>query len=132
MRVYSRSAVLLLLGALCLAAVCSCVKTVERTRSGPGGLPTGVVHEGETPAGDHDLPVYPGATRRATNVYQTPDGIEKVKAYYVDLLGVEPEVRDSAGDALTFSMPNFKLVLLRMPSSGGGGTEISFYSPPET
>jgi hypothetical protein len=104
-----------------------CTKKVETNTPGPGGLPQGIVEENAPHAeSESKYPVYPGATERATNVYETPDSIQDVRAHYVELLDMEPEFRDAERVAMTFETDDYILVLLPLPSESGGGTEISF------
>ena len=125
-RKITRSLIVVLSIALILSAI-SCVKPVKRSAPGPGGLPTGVVPQGQPPAPNPAWPLYAGATRVAVDFYTTADSIDVVRAYYSDLLKIEPIVRDEAGVVQTYLAPEYTLVLVPMTPSG---TEIHF-SPPE-
>ncbi|MFH1676167.1 MAG: hypothetical protein ABIC40_04000, partial [bacterium] len=107
-----------------------CVKNIEQNEKGPGGLPKVKVEENRPPATNTDYPVYPGATLRATNVYETRDSIDQVKSYYKDLLNMEPEIPDEpkemeGTEVFTFITPEYELVILALLSAEGG-TEIHF------
>lgn len=122
---------LLMLATISVALLTACPKQIETNEPGPGGLPRGIVSsdEGVAPI-DEDWPVYEGAQRRLRGVYETPDPIEDVKAWYSELLGMEPEILDPSGQALTFETDEYILVL--MPIMGAAGTEIRFTSKEES
>ena len=121
----TRSLIFVLSIALIVSAV-SCVKPVKKSAPGPGGLPTGVVPQGQPPAPNPAWPLYAGATRVAVDFYTTTDSIDIVRAYYSNLLKIEPIVRDEAGVVQTYLAPEFTVVLVPMSPSG---TEIHFSAP---
>jgi len=119
------------LAAVVVFALVACPKRVEVNQPGPGGLPRGIVEEG-TPSDvkDEGLPIYPGAVRRASRVYETQDPIEKVRDYYIKLLGIQPVSRDERRETFSFDTADFTVILLPMGSAGG--TEINFAPPRKT
>jgi len=123
MKAPERLTVIILVGILAML-VTGCPKNVPTTEEGPGGMPRGIVDEGEPTLETPDYPLYPGAEARARNVFETSDPIQTVRDYYVNELGKDPVVRDERGEALTFDMGDYKIILL--PMVGGNGTEISF------
>lgn len=125
-RKITRSLIVILSIALVVSAV-SCVRPVKKSAPGPGGLPTGVVPQGQPPAPNPAWPLYAGATRVASDFYTTTDSIGVVRAYYSNLLKIEPITRDEAHVVLTYLAPEYTVVLVPMTPSG---TEIHF-SPPE-
>lgn len=119
--------VLILLTMICMVVLAGCPKEVETTEPGPGGLPRGMVSDDNAAqATDDGWPVYEGAQMRARGVYETPDRIQKVRDYYVDLLETQAVTLDPAGETFTFETDEFTLVLL--PLADSGGTEIRFTS----
>ncbi len=123
----SRITVSILFG-VCAVILIACPGAIEKNEPGPGGLPKGIVEEGTPPETEEDFPIYPGAVKRASGVYDSRDPIFTVREYYVELLGMEPVILDERGEALTFKTDQYTLVLLPMSSASGGGTEISFQS----
>lgn len=118
----TRSLIVVLSFALILSAI-SCIKPVKKSAPGPGGMPTGVVPQGQPPAPNPAWPLYAGASRIAVDFYTTTDSIDIVKTYYSDLLKIEPIVRDEAGVVQTYLAPEYTVVLVPMTPSG---TEIHF------
>jgi len=117
---------LAVLAGLFLFSLSACPKRVTPNDPGPGGLPKGIVEEGIPPDEDPDLPLFPGATKRAAGVYQTTASIEQVITWYADKLGIEPEVRGEHGETRAFVMVAYELVLVPVPAEAGGGTELYF------
>jgi len=113
---------------VCMSAGClvSCRRTIPRNDPGPGGLPRGIVEEGRPTLADEEYPVYKGAIERSRGVYETRDLIAEVRSYYVELMGIEPERTGERGEVLRFETDEFTLILLPLPPSAGGGTEIRF------
>jgi hypothetical protein len=111
---------------LVVLSTSSCIGSVKKSAPGPGGLPGGVVQQGQPPAADANWPLYAGATRVANDFYTTTDPIGTVRAYYSDLLKIEPVARDEAKVVLTYFAPEYTVVLVPLTPSG---TEIHF-SPP--
>lgn len=128
MRTRPHTTVLLICGlVLILFSGCK-VPSVEKNDPGPGGMPRGIVDEGDLPASDREYPVYPDAVIRANGVYESTDQIETVREYYDELLGIEPVSYDTDQEVLTYETSEFKLVIMPLPMNGTTGTEIRFSS----
>jgi len=117
--------VILVLMGLITVLLTACPKRIETSEPGRGGLPSGIVEEGNAPLGDENYPLYPGSVLKAKGIYETTDRIEIVRDYYIDLLRMQPETRDDYGEVFTFVTAEYTLVLLPRlaPESG---TEIGF------
>ena len=126
MKNWPRIALAVLVGLL-LFGLSACPKKPVQNVPGPGGLPRGIVEEGNAPDMDpDDLPLYPGATKRAAGAYETTASLEQVITWYRDKLGVEPEIRGEHGETRAFVMDAYEVVLVPVPEEAGGGTEINF------
>jgi hypothetical protein len=122
---------IIMLAILSVALLVACPKRIETNEPGPGGLPRGIVsNDSNVTADQEDWPIYEGAHRRLKGVYETSDPIGDVKAWYSELLGVQPVILDPSGQALTYETDEYILVL--MPMMGQTGTEIRFTSKEET
>jgi hypothetical protein len=122
---------IILLALFCMFAILiavSCAKPVDKTKVGPGGLPTGVVKETIAPPSPDEskLPLYPGATRKAAGSYVTTDSMEVVVAYYAKLLKLEPEVKGERLQTRAFTTAEYQLMIVPVEAESGG-TEIHFY-----
>ena len=126
MRMSTRLFLPLLTCALVLSAI-GCPKPVETGEVGRGGLPIQRVEEGAPPqVEEYDYPVYPGAVEEVPGEFHTNDAMDQVREYYENELNVTPVSFDVEGEALTFDTEEFKLILLQLPDSAGGGTQIRF------
>jgi hypothetical protein len=122
MSITLKIAVLVIAGAVLFTGA-GCKKGAEKNVPGPGGLPSGIVRSENAPASETEFPVFPGATQRATGVYETSASMDEVVAFYKQQFGVDPEITGAQGETRTFRRPQYTLVIL---SSVTGGTEINF------
>jgi hypothetical protein len=126
-----RSRILPLILCIVVAALfISCFKAVDKNTAGPGGLPEGKVNTAPPPpaADESKLPLYPGAKRIANGSYETTDSLEKVVAYYSNLLKVEPTALGEKSQSRAYATPDFRLTLVPMDPASNG-TEIHFALP---
>jgi hypothetical protein len=126
----ARKILVLLFCLLVVLIAVSCAKPLEKSKLGRGGLPTEAVKETEAaPSADESkLPLYPGATRKATGSYVTSDSMETVVDYYAKLLNMEPEVKGERLQTRAFTTPEYQLMIVPIETSPPG-TEIHFYLP---
>jgi len=128
MKNWSRFAITILAG-LFLFINAGCPKEVEQNELGPGGLPKGIVTSEPAPLEDSDFPVFPGAEKRANNVYQTDADLSEVVEWYATNLQLHPETRGEEGDIRAFITEAYEVALVPIPPESGGGTEIYFTLP---
>jgi hypothetical protein len=103
-------AVLIVLTGLITVLLTACPKRIETSEPGRGGLPRGIVETEQPPS---------------------EALIADVRDYYIDLLGIQPEIRDENREVFTFVTDDYTLVLIPMPGTPSGGTEIDFELPEE-